>query len=93
MQMIRRQGAFPRGPNLWPERSGREFRRLVMECHARVLELNEVLLGNLKWLNEEGLMDAEGRETLKKFRKEPVANLKLLHYPLIQVKGLRKERS
>lgn len=71
-----RAGTFLKGPNFWPATlSEEEFKGPVMEYHARVLELHEILLKILAL----GLPYADN--VFDEFMKDPVANIKLLHYP------------
>jgi isopenicillin N synthase-like dioxygenase len=73
-----RAGTFLKGPNFWPASlSDEECRIPVMEYHARVLGLHELLLGILA----DGLEYEGARELMTGFMEDPVANLKLLHYP------------
>jgi isopenicillin N synthase-like dioxygenase len=87
-------GTFLKGPNFWPDAlSDDKFRGPVMTYHQRVLEVHEVLLGILEeGLSGVNLMEDEGRKTFEEFRRAPVANLKLLHYPP-RVKGSDEEES
>jgi isopenicillin N synthase-like dioxygenase len=69
-------GTFLKGPNFWPAAlSDEEFRKPVMEYHKRVLGLHEALLrilaGGLPY----------GKDVFDEFMEDPVANIKLLHYP------------
>lgn len=69
-------GSFLTGPNFWPEGlRDDEFREPVMAYHEQVLELHESLLRILA----EGLEGGVG--LFDDFMVDPVANIKLLHYP------------
>ncbi len=71
-----RAGTFLKGPNFWPAAlNNDEFRKPVMEYHKQVLKLHEVLLRILA----AGL--PFGDDVFDKFMEDPVANIKLLHYP------------
>jgi len=69
-------GSFLKGPNFWPAALCDEvFRTPIMEYHAKVLKVHETLLKVLALglPYEENVLDA--------LMRDPVANLKLLHYP------------
>lgn len=71
-----RSGEFSIGPNFWPEAlSGEEFRAPVMEYHAQGMRVHEILLG----IMAEGL--PYGNDVFDELMTDPVANIKLLHYP------------
>lgn len=73
-----RAGSFLKGPNFWPPSlSDEEFRTPLMNYHARVLELHEILINILA----EGLEYDGAQMVMQEFMKDPVANIKLLHYP------------
>lgn len=81
-------GTFLKGPNLWPlSLRDCDFRDTVMEYHSRVLKLHETLLGLLI----EGLEYEGARAVMEEFMKDPVANIKLLHYPPNVSEALREE--
>lgn len=91
-------GTFLKGPNVWPEDLEENmFKGPVMEYHRRVLKLHEILLGILEeGLIGEGLMGNGGKAILEEFRRDPVANLKLLHYPtygMVDDEGGEEEES
>lgn len=66
---------FLRGPNQWPNLPGETFRGPVTEYYQHMLRLGKALL--------EMLVIGLGHDidVLDTFTKEPVVNLKLLHYP------------
>jgi isopenicillin N synthase-like dioxygenase len=69
-------GTFLKGPNLWPDGLSDEvFRTPVMEYHAKVVEVHETLLKILAL----GLPYEDN--VFDDLMRDPVANLKLLHYP------------
>jgi isopenicillin N synthase-like dioxygenase len=71
-----RAGTFLKGPNFWPAAlTEEEFKIPVMEYHTKVLQLHETLLKILAI----GLPYED--DVFDDFMKDPVANIKLLHYP------------
>ncbi|KAF2772975.1 putative 2OG-Fe(II) oxygenase family oxidoreductase [Teratosphaeria nubilosa] len=69
------QAGFLRGPNQWPNLPNNIFRTPVETYHRQAIDLGKKLL--------EILTIGLGHDiaVLKTFTKDPVANLKLLHYP------------
>lgn len=67
--------SFLRGPNQWPDLSTDAFHRPMTEYYEHILRLGKAVL--------EMLVLGLGHDisTLQTFTKEPVVNLKLLHYP------------
>jgi isopenicillin N synthase-like dioxygenase len=69
-------GTFLKGPNFWPAGLSDEvFRTPVMEYHAKVLEVHKTPLKILAL----GLPYEDN--VFDNLMRDPVANLKLLHYP------------
>jgi len=68
-------GTFLKGPNFWPAAlTEEEFKQPVMEYHTKLLKLHETLLKILAigLPYEDNVFDV--------LMKDPVANIKLLHY-------------
>lgn len=66
---------FLRGPNQWPDLPPQDFRDPIMQYRSLLCDLTEKLLRILSV----GLDTDE--EMLETLLTDPVANLKLLHYP------------
>ncbi len=71
-----RSGQFSIGPNFWPKAlSDEEFRTPVMKYHAEGVRVHELLLR----IMAAGLSYGDG--VFDSLMTDPVANIKLLHYP------------
>ncbi|TKA62996.1 hypothetical protein B0A55_12072 [Friedmanniomyces simplex] len=70
-----KQMGFLRGPNQWPDLPEQSFRAPVTEYYQHMLRLSHSLLEMLTL----GL--GHPISVLEHFTKDPVVNLKLLHYP------------
>ncbi|KAH8674589.1 hypothetical protein BGZ60DRAFT_526544 [Tricladium varicosporioides] len=70
-----RAGKFLQGPNMWPDLPEDEYRRPIMEYRSRMLHLAETLMQIL------ALGLPYGADIFNEFTKDPIGNLKLLHYP------------
>ncbi len=66
---------FLRGPNQWPDLPSEDFHAPVTEYYEHMLRLGNSLVEIL------ALGLGHDISVLKDFTKEPVVNLKLLHYP------------
>lgn len=60
---------------MWPDLPENEYRISIMEYRKKVLRLAETILTIL------ALGLPYGSDVFNEFMKQPVANLKLLHYP------------
>lgn len=79
-----RAGDFLQGPNLWPKLPEETFRIPIMEYHAKLLELDHLILKIL------ALGLPYSANVFDDFMKEPVANLRLLHYPPQKTSDVRQ---
>ncbi|KAH7371916.1 hypothetical protein BKA64DRAFT_269417 [Cadophora sp. MPI-SDFR-AT-0126] len=71
-----RCGDFSMGPNFWPEAlSDKEFREPVMQYHAEGVRVHETLLRIM------AMALPYGDDIFDSLMTDPVANVKLLHYP------------
>ncbi|PVH83031.1 Clavaminate synthase-like protein [Cadophora sp. DSE1049] len=71
-----RCGEFSMGPNFWPEAlSDEDFREPVMRYHAEGLRVHEILLRIM------AMALPYGDDVFDALMTDPVANIKLLHYP------------
>ncbi|KAK0364339.1 hypothetical protein LTR91_002841 [Friedmanniomyces endolithicus] len=70
-----KQMGFLRGPNQWPDLPSEDFHAPVTEYYEHMLRLGNSLVEIL------ALGLGHDISVLKDFTKEPVVNLKLLHYP------------
>jgi len=71
-----RCGEFSMGPNFWPEAlSDEEFREPVMRYHAEGVRVHETLLRIM------AMALPYGDDVFDNLMTDPVANIKLLHYP------------
>ncbi|RFU32381.1 hypothetical protein B7463_g3977, partial [Scytalidium lignicola] len=70
-----RAGAFLHGPNMWPKLPHETFRTPIEEYRTRMVEVAHHLLKILAL----GLPYAD--DIFEEFMLEPVANVRLLHYP------------
>ncbi|KAF4636913.1 hypothetical protein G7Y89_g1178 [Cudoniella acicularis] len=68
-------GGFLQGPNMWPDLLEEQYRKPIVEYRERMLHLAETLVTIL------ALGLPYGADIFENFMKDPVANLKLLHYP------------
>lgn len=73
-----RAGRFLQGPNLWPQNlDSASFRAPIQDYHARMVFLAELVLELLRV----ALPVSVAENLFDDFKKQPSANLRLLHYP------------
>ncbi|KUJ21476.1 putative leucoanthocyanidin dioxygenase [Mollisia scopiformis] len=70
-----RAGKFLQGPNMWPNLPENKYRIPIMAYRQKLLHLAETIMTIL------ALGLPYGPDVFNEFMKQPVANLKLLHYP------------
>ncbi|KAE8445365.1 hypothetical protein EG329_013487 [Mollisiaceae sp. DMI_Dod_QoI] len=70
-----RAGKFLQGPNMWPSLPEHEYRIPIMEYREKMIRLAETILNIL------ALGLPYGSDVFNEFMEQPIANLKLLHYP------------
>lgn len=68
-------GTYLYGPNHWPDLPEGDFRKPIMEYREHMLQLAKTIMCILA----EGL--SFGAEVFDEFMEDPVASVKLLHYP------------